>query len=540
VHSSLGFPFYVYSKDDVVSDQIRGVGDWERGVLHNILRTLNTPLPDHIQAMIYRYRLFKTVSRILKRLHRTNVNPAQSRILQKIAVSIATTYNSLAYNPETFLDIGANVGWYTINVARAGYKVIAVEGLDRNIIMLRNSICENDKTSFEKIESLPPPLREAIDQSLKNAAITLNKLEDLGISITESTAIATLNKIAVAAMDNVHSLSILKGVVSDLMKSLSIDHTSSHHHNNSNNDDTKTSRFNEDSSSLLFLSKIWPKHKNPNNDVVELNSSKDPKYDTNFSKEDLAKVNGLATPWVGSGLTSKLVTFYPFGLDSKNDTCYILSHLKNLGNGHVVCGKNNEQEARSIFPDSKNFRTEGSLILHRLDEVMARDLSLQAGGDDAWYIKLLKIDVEGFEMNVFGGMRNIFERHKRSNTSDSASPHIFHSSSSSSSSSSSRWILPREFPRIWYIMFEFNGPNLALQLAPRHPFAYIEYLSNLGYQISRTSFSGPFIPLAQLKIICTPNVLIDLYATHRLLKPTASDFEMELNAMRKAGLPTLP
>ncbi|KAJ3056763.1 hypothetical protein HK097_004334 [Rhizophlyctis rosea] len=42
-----------------------------------------------------------------------------------------------------FIDIGANVGWFSLMVARRGYKVSAVEPSPRNQLCIRHSTCLN-------------------------------------------------------------------------------------------------------------------------------------------------------------------------------------------------------------------------------------------------------------------------------------------------------------------------------------------------------------------------------------------------------------
>jgi hypothetical protein len=42
-----------------------------------------------------------------------------------------------------FLDIGSNVGWFSINVASHGYKTISFDAMRTNGHILRTSICNN-------------------------------------------------------------------------------------------------------------------------------------------------------------------------------------------------------------------------------------------------------------------------------------------------------------------------------------------------------------------------------------------------------------
>lgn len=42
-----------------------------------------------------------------------------------------------------FVDIGANVGWFTLYVASRGYDVAAFEGMRSNVQLIRTSLCRN-------------------------------------------------------------------------------------------------------------------------------------------------------------------------------------------------------------------------------------------------------------------------------------------------------------------------------------------------------------------------------------------------------------
>lgn len=50
---------------------------------------------------------------------------------------------SLQKSDLTFLDIGANIGWYSLLMAATGFKVIAIEPMTKNFDALRSSICVN-------------------------------------------------------------------------------------------------------------------------------------------------------------------------------------------------------------------------------------------------------------------------------------------------------------------------------------------------------------------------------------------------------------
>ncbi|KAI9017656.1 S-adenosyl-L-methionine-dependent methyltransferase [Gaertneriomyces semiglobifer] len=89
------FDMHVYSTHDIVSDFIKKTGSWDEGKTRMMIQKLGE---------------------------------VQSANSQKEIV---------------FLDIGANVGWFTLTVAAAGYKVVAVEPMIANHMLLRPSICAN-------------------------------------------------------------------------------------------------------------------------------------------------------------------------------------------------------------------------------------------------------------------------------------------------------------------------------------------------------------------------------------------------------------
>lgn len=81
----------VYKSGDIVSNTIKASGVWEA----------------------------KQLKRILRELHTRGQN-------------------------VTFVDIGANIGWFALNVAAAGYRVIAVEPFEKNLQLLNWSTWAND------------------------------------------------------------------------------------------------------------------------------------------------------------------------------------------------------------------------------------------------------------------------------------------------------------------------------------------------------------------------------------------------------------
>ena len=65
-----------------------------------------------------------------------------SAILARLNAAAAAASAALQRSP-VFLDIGANIGTYTLAVAAAGHRVIAIEPLASNTVALRRSLCRN-------------------------------------------------------------------------------------------------------------------------------------------------------------------------------------------------------------------------------------------------------------------------------------------------------------------------------------------------------------------------------------------------------------
>ena len=56
--------------------------------------------------------------------------------------------HKVPFSDLTFIDIGANVGWFTLAVASLGIKVIAIEPMDDNLHLLRRSLCAPENGNF--------------------------------------------------------------------------------------------------------------------------------------------------------------------------------------------------------------------------------------------------------------------------------------------------------------------------------------------------------------------------------------------------------
>lgn len=95
--NDLTFSMFCYQQHDIVSDNILSGGSWEAGMGSMILETL-----------------------------------AQAR-----------NKTGVPKEEAIFLDIGANIGWYSLLLAAAGYPVISFEPMQANERLFRRSICSN-------------------------------------------------------------------------------------------------------------------------------------------------------------------------------------------------------------------------------------------------------------------------------------------------------------------------------------------------------------------------------------------------------------
>ena len=91
----IAFDMFIYQSDDIVSDSIKANGAWEMGIT------------EAIDAKMHSFAM----------------------------------KNRLEHDQVTFVDIGANIGWFSTVYANAGYKVISFEPMPANEIVLRQNQC---------------------------------------------------------------------------------------------------------------------------------------------------------------------------------------------------------------------------------------------------------------------------------------------------------------------------------------------------------------------------------------------------------------
>eukprot|EP00201_Polytomella_parva_P012069 CAMPEP_0175062866 /NCGR_PEP_ID=MMETSP0052_2-20121109/14412_1 /TAXON_ID=51329 ORGANISM="Polytomella parva, Strain SAG 63-3" /NCGR_SAMPLE_ID=MMETSP0052_2 /ASSEMBLY_ACC=CAM_ASM_000194 /LENGTH=650 /DNA_ID=CAMNT_0016328947 /DNA_START=823 /DNA_END=2775 /DNA_ORIENTATION=- len=578
-----GRPIYVYKENDIVSQNILKHHNWEGDVVAEITRALNQPLPAHLgdayelyrQADLLRFSYLQEVAkggwskgtrrgervaregrmeRVEKRMEEGAVeegktekkkmdkrrvegktwggggklkagggkedvqtvsmpsSPGFIALAQKLwhrtpfsdaaapASSLSSSYlTPPALSPEVFLDVGANVGWFTGLVAEQGFRVRAFEAMATNVRLVRSTICENDKVGLKEGDLLPPAL-EALRKRLEEE--------------TERQAKAKLN----APLDEV--------------------------------------KKEKEEKKEKEMEKEDPKRKLQQETIqVENPSLSKEGEDKNPVSSSLA--SSQLTPWLGKNLFSKLVHLYPFGLGSKRDSCYIISESDNTGDGITKCGVASEAEALKTF-NAEVYKIRGSFDIYRMDEIMRRYDMAPYG--DGWYIKVMKMDVEGFEGNIMEGMEGLWwhsmlhggedgEREKeerKERTSSTRSPISVSTSSSSAqgakapqsalasaaslTSSQTLWRLPK----ILHIVMEFN--NVLLSGNMKRPFDIVDRVLALGYKVSLKGLQGPFLDREQLMAkLYTPDHTVDInvnfYCTHRLMLAGAKEVEEEVRAI---------
>ncbi len=105
------FPMRVYVNKDIVSTFITSHGDWEM---------------DKVQALV------------------------------QVMQAFSHQYN-MSLDQLTVVDIGANIGWYTLQLASIGVNVIAIEPFPSNVHLIRQSLCLNPHLA-QRVVVLPTAL----------------------------------------------------------------------------------------------------------------------------------------------------------------------------------------------------------------------------------------------------------------------------------------------------------------------------------------------------------------------------------------------
>ncbi|GLC36183.1 hypothetical protein PLESTB_001371200 [Pleodorina starrii] len=141
---------------------------------------------------------------------------------------------------------------------------------------------------------------------------------------------------------------------------------------------------------------------------------------------------------------------FSFGLGDREAQCYLFSDINNRGDGITMCDATSQSDAAARVP--RGYALRGRLRLRRMDSVLKQPRD----GD----IKVLKVDVEGYEPHVFAGMGDL---------------------------------------RAWYIATEFN-PVLLSGVNPGYrPAQLLEDLLSRRYRLSTASFRGPWLTEGQVR-----------------------------------------
>ena len=167
----------------------------------------------------------------------------------------------------------------------------------------------------------------------------------------------------------------------------------------------------------------------------------------------------------------KHVTFFNTGLDKETKTCYVVSIPSNTQNGNVFC----PPVPTDKFTAPEGYVTRGEVNLARLDELVKQD------------IYVLKIDTEGYEMNVFDGADGLFDKYIVS-----------------------------------YIMSELS--DWMIKEKGRDAKEYLRFWIDRGYSISRHGFGGPFLKFESGKEVEGLQVGIvkfnvNIYCVHKSVLP---------------------
>ena len=96
---------------------------------------------------------------------------------------------------------------------------------------------------------------------------------------------------------------------------------------------------------------------------------------------------------IDSGVSDR-ITLYPYGLGIKEETCYLYSDNLNVGDGHVNC-----VEHESEVHLQENYSIHGKIDVKRLDDIIKLE---------GIAVPVVKMDVEGYEANVFEGESKTF------------------------------------------------------------------------------------------------------------------------------------
>uniref|UniRef100_A0A383VEQ7 Methyltransferase FkbM domain-containing protein n=1 Tax=Tetradesmus obliquus TaxID=3088 RepID=A0A383VEQ7_TETOB len=102
-----------------------------------------------------------------------------------------------------------------------------------------------------------------------------------------------------------------------------------------------------------------------------------------------------STPWLADK-----VALFGTGLGTKSAKCVIISDTVNRGDGHTVCDKDPQTAVMEAgWSNNHTYEVRGEMTVRRLDTLLAED------------VQVMKIDVEGFELEVLQGAQGLLQKH---------------------------------------------------------------------------------------------------------------------------------
>lgn len=116
---------------------------------------------------------------------------------------------------------------------------------------------------------------------------------------------------------------------------------------------------------------------------------------------------------------AKRITLHSIGLGAQVDNCIFVSGHDNVGDGWVRCGDEANRMRTGLDPVPAGYAVRGSFPVKRLDDILAEK-------DAPKKIDFVKIDVEGFECQVFKGGNSVLKKFRPKNIHSEVWPKMDH------------------------------------------------------------------------------------------------------------------